>query len=228
MGSLQIVTFTETLRGAVRAAGHAPRWDDERLACALAAESVRAPAAGLSACVLADLAIAVDAGTLTPDGGLAGVVRSGRVEVEGLPPLTVGRGLFELFPRVPGDVRRLRYHLSLNDPTGAPWRLRGTKLVVDEAPGGLMRRIWSETTTLYVLLEPLDHGPGTGAYTGVVQVRPSDFARQLASLRGEPGPAGGLRAVHHFATEFWSAVAEVYLRGGADGTAAGIEAAFDD
>jgi cholesterol oxidase len=170
----------------------------------------------------------------------------------------------------------MRYRLWLREPGGGRWLLRGTKLVVNEAGGGLARRVWTETTTLYVLLAPLPAGspaydsPGAGSsaidspeadspevgspgtdfpdtgtpeagspgagtppaapsYAGVVRVRPLDFLRQLASLHGEPGPGGGLRAVGRLASAFWSVVAEVYLRGGSTaGFAPGIEAAFGE
>jgi hypothetical protein len=104
-----------------------------------------------------------------------------------------------------------------------------------------VRRVWTETTTLYVVLVPLPDGspepgspsPGTGtppaaaSYAGVVRVRPIDFLRQLASVHGEPGPSGELRAVGRLASAFWSVVTEVYLRGGsAAGFTPGIEAAF--
>jgi hypothetical protein len=60
-------------------------------------------------------------------------------------------------------------------------------------------------------------------------VRPLDFVRQLGSLHGEPGPAGGLRAVRRLVSTFWSVVAEVYLRGGATPDfAPGIEVAFGE
>jgi hypothetical protein len=203
----------------------------------------------LSGCVLEDLRIAIDVGAEAADGGLVGVVRSGVVTVEGLPPLAVEHGEFELFPRVPGDARRMRYRLWLRDPGDARWLLRGTKLVVNEVGGGLVRRVWTETTTLYVVLVPLPAGspdtdslgvdcrgagsPGTGtppaapSYAGVVRVRPLDFLRQLACLHGEPGPAGGLRAVGRLASAFWSVLAEVYLRGGSTADfAPGIEAAL--
>ncbi len=247
--STRVVEFRESLRGLLRPADLGPPAPD-RLECAVAAENVLVTVDDvdtLSGCVLEDLRIAIDVGAEAADGGLVGVVRSGVVTVEGLPPLAVEHGEFELFPRVLGDARRMRYRLWLRDPGGARWFLRGTKLVVNEAGGGLVRRVWTETTTLYVVLAQLPDGspgidfpgahspgadsPGTDpppaapSYAGVVRVRPLDFLRQLASLHGEPGPAGGLRAVGRLASAFWSVVAEVYLRGGSD-FAPGIEVAF--
>jgi hypothetical protein len=253
-----VVEFRESLRGLLRPADLGSPVPD-RLECAVAAEYVLVTGDlvtgddvdTLSGCVLEDLRIAIDVGTEAADGGLAGVVRSGMVYVEGLPPLAVEHGEFELFPRVPGDARRMRYRLWLRDPGGARWFLRGTKLVVNEAGGGLVRRVWTETTTLYVVLVPLpaaspevdspeadspgadspaaDAPPAALSYAGVVRIRPRDFLRQLASLHGEPGPAGGLRAVGRLASAFWSVVAEVYLRGGSTADfAPGIEAAFGE
>jgi hypothetical protein len=234
--STRVVQFQESLRGVVRPIDlGAPLAD--RLECAIAAENVMVAADtdttdALSGCVLQDLRIAVDVGTETADGGLPGVVRSGLVYVEGLPVLVVQRGEFELFPRAAGDARRLRYRLWLRDPGGSGWFLRGTKLVVNEAGGGLVGRVWTETTTLYVVLVPLpddSSGPRpASSYAGVVRVRPRDFLRQLGSLRGEPGPGGGIRAVGRLVSAFWSVVAEVYLRGGTPDFAPGIEAAFEE
>jgi hypothetical protein len=230
------VVFEETLRGVVRPADLGPAMPD-RLECAVAAEAVMVPVNEtdpLAGCAL-ELRIAVDAGTRTADGALAGVVRSGMVYVEGCPELTVQYGDFELFPWVAGDARRMRYRLWLRDPNGSRWFLRGTKLVVNEAGGSLPRRVWAETTTLYVVLLPLpddspEPAPGRAppCYAGVVRVRPLDFLRQLGSVRGEPGPAGGLRAVGRLVSAFRSAVTEVYRHGGSPvGFAPGIEAAFD-
>lgn len=237
--STSVVEFRESLRGLLRPADLGSPVPD-RLECAVAAEHVLMSVDDvdtLRGCLLEDLRIAVDAGTEAADGGLVGVVRSGTVYVERLSPLTVEHGEFELFPRVPGDARRMRYRLWLRDPGGTRWLLRGTKLVVNEAGGGLVRRVWTETTTLYVVLMPLPDGspetgfpetgtpPAASAYAGVVRVRPLDFLRQLTSLHGEPGPGGGLRAVGRLASAFKSVVAEVYQRGGSD-FAPGIEVAF--
>jgi hypothetical protein len=235
--SLQIVTFQETLWGFVRMVDLDSPLGDDRLECSIASESVMTAdsADRLRACHLENLKIAVDVGVETADGGLAGVVRSGRVVVEGAAPLAVEYGEFELFPRVAGDARRMRYRLWLRDTSGANWFLRGTKLVVNEIGLGLVRRIWVETTTLYVVIVPLHGGPVERddpqgeASAGVVQVRLTDFIRQLGSLHGEPGPVGGIRAVRRLVSTFWSVIAEVYLR--RKSTAAfppGIEAAFSD
>src|SRR5262249_37279746 len=203
MSSTRFVVFQESLHGLVRPVELESTVDDDRLECAVAAESVLDDAEGLAGCVLADLRIAVDVGTETADGALAGPVRSGRVQVEGMPTLTVHSGEFELFPRVSGDARRMRYRLRLRDPAGAAWFLRGTKLVVNEVGTGRIGRMWAETTTLYLLLFPLPKEPAARVYAGVVRVRPVDLVRQLASVRGEPGPTGGLRAVGRLGTAFW-------------------------
>jgi hypothetical protein len=238
--SISVVVFEESLHGLVRPADVGPAVPD-RLACAIAAESVLTSPGGVSpgevgaplGCALENLRIAVDVGTGTADGGLAGVVRSGVVRVEGRPPLEVQRGDFELFPRVAGDARRMRYRLWLRDPDGSRWFLRGTKLVVNEAGGGLLRRVWAETTTLYLVLVPLPDDAGGPAappsYAGVVRARPLDLLRQLGSLRGEPGPAGGPRAVGRLVSAFRSVIAEVYLHGGPPADfAPGIEVAFGE
>jgi hypothetical protein len=230
MSPTRFVVFQESLHGLVRPVELDSTVDDDRLECAVAAESVLDDNDGLAGCVLADLRIAVDVGTETVDGALAGPVRSGRVHVEGMPILTVHNGEFELFPRVSGDARRMRYRLWLRDPAGTAWFLRGTKLVVNEVGAGRIGRMWAETTTLYIVLFPFHKEPDTPSegpvYAGVVRVHPVDLVRQLASVRGEPGPTGGLRAVGRLGAAFWSVLAEVYLRGGSTDFAPGIEAAF--
>ena len=189
--STRVVEFRESLRGLLRPAGTGPPVPD-RLECAVAAENVLVgadDADAVSGCVLEDLRIAVDVGTEAAGGGLAGVVRSGVVQVEGLPPLAVEHGEFELFPRVPGDARRMRYRLWLREPGGARWLLRGTKLVVNEAGGGLVRRVWTETTTLYVVLAPLPDGsPGTDS-KGAGSPGPDGSPDP-----GSPGPDGSTEA----------------------------------
>lgn len=230
----QFVEFKETLRGFVRAATNAPKPTDDRAAAALSAEAVLLDADGdtLRTCVADDLVIAVDVETETARGGLRGVVRSGALHVQGVPPMRVKHGAFELFTRTPTDGRRLRYRLWLRDADGTNWTLSGTKLVTNNAHGGPARRAWIETTTLYVVLTPDradDRTPSEPGYSGVLQVTIRDFARQLTSLRGEPGPAGGMRAVWRLVSFFQSVLAEVYLHDRADiGFAPGISAAFDE
>jgi hypothetical protein len=190
--STAVVEFRESLRGLLRPADLGPPAPD-RLECAVAAENVLMAGdlvAGddvdaLSGCVLEDLRIALDVGTEAAEGGLAGVVRSGVVHVEGLPPLAVEHGEFELFPRVPGDARRMRYRLWLRDPGGAPWFLRGTKLVVNEAGGGLVHRVWTETTTLYVVLVPLPDC--TPAPNSPAPSAASNFPASVSFATGSPG-----------------------------------------
>src|SRR5262249_26055770 len=111
--STRVVVFKESLHGLVRPADLGSALAD-RVECAIAAETAMVSAGDvdvLFGCALEDLRIAVDVGTQTPDGALAGVVRSGVVHVEGRPALSVQDGDFELFPRVAGDARRMRYRL---------------------------------------------------------------------------------------------------------------------
>jgi len=191
--------------------------------------------------VLRDLEISVDISRSTDDGGLAGVIRNGRVTIDDLFGATVQDGIFELFGRVANDGLRMRYAIVSREPSGQRWLIRGTKLVTNEVPGSLMHRLWTETTTLYITVSPVEgpisfdnfdipkHPPRRPVALGVVRVLPRSFGRQLLSLRGEPVPGGGMEATLRFSWFFLQAARHQYLgRTPDDEDEGGIEAAFAD
>ncbi len=117
---------------------------------------------------------------------------SGWVEWEALGGrLAIERGVFNLLVGEEGaDRKRMRYRLVFADGVGHPVTLVGEKLV-----GGSGRRVWAETTTLYVrvLRGGVEEGGEGGAElvaSGIVRLRPIGFARQLTTFRA----TGGSRA----------------------------------
>ncbi|MFB4295471.1 GMC oxidoreductase [Actinomadura sp. NTSP31] len=122
----------------------------------------------------------------------------------------VERGWFNLFVPDGGEDRRLmKYRLYFTDGAGRPLTLAGHKNVLHGPP----TRIWPDTSTLYVRLleghvpEEAEGGaPVAGA--GVLHIRLTDFARQLATFRttGPDGAEALVRFGRFFGGELW----EVY------------------
>lgn len=98
--------------------------------------------------------------------------------------LAIEYGAFQLLVGAEGTDRKLmRYRLFFRDGVGHPVTLVGEKRV---GPPGL--RLWSDTTTLYVraLRGRVETGAEGGAEpvaSGIVRLRPLDFARQLTTFR---------------------------------------------
>jgi cholesterol oxidase len=135
--------------------------------------------------------------------------------------MPVERGWFNLFVEDSSDdgapARRMLYRLWLRDPGGTPFTFTGHKLIHNEA--GL--DVWPDTTTLYATIlrghVPPDAGetpgageaPGAGEEgvfgSGILFIRPLDFAKQLTTFRAEgPAPVAGLAAFGTlFAGELW-------------------------
>ena len=98
--------------------------------------------------------------------------------------LPIERGVFNLLVgAVDADRREMRYRLFFRDGVGHAVTLAGEKLV-----GGPGLRVSPETTTLPVRLRrgwaeagEKDHAELVAS--GIVRLRPIDFARQLASFR---------------------------------------------
>ena len=129
--------------------------------------------------------------------------------------LPVEDGLFNLFVDEGADVRHMLYRLYFSDSTGRPLTLAGYKNV---RPGPITR-VWPETSTLYIHLlaghVPVDDG-GESASDGVVgsgilHIRPLDFAWQLTTFRSSgPSLGGELRAVDSFGRLFLSELWQVF------------------
>ena len=138
----------------------------------------------------------------------------GRVRCEALGgKLAVESGAFNLFvdDHDPASKRML-YRLFFRDGVGHPLTLAGFK-VVREGSGG---HVWRETTTLYVrvLRGYVEEGEEPGAEvvaSGIMRLRPWDFARQLTTFRaGGPSLAGRIAAVGRFDALFLGALWQVY------------------
>ncbi|RKS69111.1 cholesterol oxidase [Actinomadura pelletieri DSM 43383] len=129
----------------------------------------------------------------------------------------VERGTFNLFVDPSGDAdatvdrRLMRYRLFYTDGEGRARTLSGTKNVLHGPP----TRIWPDTSTLYVRLldgrvgaDEEDEGRAEVVAAGVLNIRLTDFARQLTTFRTS-GPDGAetlLNFGRFFAGELW----EVY------------------
>jgi len=129
--------------------------------------------------------------------------------------LPVERGAFNLF--VEGDepgLKRMLYRLFFRDGVGHPLTLAGFKLVRERSGG----HVWRDTSTLYVrvLRGHVEEGDEPGAEvvaSGILRLRPLDFARQLATFRASgPSPAGRIAAVGRFDALFLGQLWRVYGR----------------
>ncbi len=126
--------------------------------------------------------------------------------------LPVERGIFNLFVDDEPGSKRMLYRLFFRDGAGHPLTLAGFK-VVRERSGG---HVWRDTSTLYtrVLRGHVGEGDEPGAETvasGILRLRPWDFARQLTTFRaGATSPAGRLAALGRFDALFVGQLWQVY------------------
>lgn len=135
---------------------------------------------------------------------LSGTVDAPALSAE---PLVVSDGTLELFGDPdPTGARVMRYRLALATSEGRALRLEGFKVVRDD-PGP---DLWDDTTTLHVTLR--DGTSGLVVGVGVVDLDPTDFARQLATMRVENagGPEGELRWLAEFGRFFLGALWRTY------------------
>jgi cholesterol oxidase len=128
---------------------------------------------------------------------------------------TVDAGVFNLFVDDGPRTRHMLYRLYFSDATGRPLTLAGYKDVRE----GPITRVWPETSTLYVHVLA-GHVPVTdgGASTtegiigsGVLRIRPLDFAQQLTTFRVHgPDRMGKFRAFDAFARLFIGELWQVF------------------
>ena len=129
--------------------------------------------------------------------------------------LPVERGVFNLFVdgHQPGHKRML-YRLFFRDGVGRHLTLTGFKDVREGAGG----HVWRDTTTLYVRVlrghvEAEDEPAAEVVASGIMRLKPRDFARQLATFRaGAASPAGRIAAIGRFDALFLGALWQVYAR----------------
>jgi cholesterol oxidase len=128
---------------------------------------------------------------------------------------TAEAGLFNLFVDEGRHTRHMLYRLYFSDATGRPLTLAGYK----DVRSGRITRVWPETSTLYArILDghfPVTDG-GASATAGVVgsgvlRIRPLDFAWQLTTFRVHgPTRLGELRAFDAFGRLFIGELWQVF------------------
>jgi cholesterol oxidase len=94
--------------------------------------------------------------------------------------LDVEDGQFNLV--VEGDRRRMDYRLQFRDPADSPLTLAGFKQIRD-APGS---DLWTDMSTLFARIHAGHALDAAIVATAILQIHPSDFAKQLTSFRVSP------------------------------------------
>ncbi len=116
----------------------------------------------------------------------------------------VERGIFNLFaPGARPDRTTMRYRLWFADAEDHPVTLSGYKDIGDD-PGF---DLWKDTTSLFTTLlaghvEAGDDEHAPVLARGVIVIQPLDFAKQLTTFRGQPGPL--LRFARAFVGTLWA------------------------
>ena len=155
------------------------------------------------------LAAQADGGIRDPEA-LPAAVTEGYIRCDAFPgELRVRTGSFEAFvPTAQTEPRdalhlRMRYHLALDGPGGRAYLLEGFKLVEND-PG---YDSWSDTTTLFFRIrdgaEPVA--------TGVLQISPLAFMRQLTTFRATgPTLSARLHALARYQVYFAASLVRTY------------------
>ena len=159
------------------------------------------------------LTIAVDdiarfAGDPRREAGAFGWIQSdalgGRLPVE--------HGVFNLFVDTEPGVKHMLYRLFFRDSVGHPLTMSGFKLVRDDAGFD----VWRDTTTLFTRVyrghvSAAEEESAELVASGVLRIRMRDFAKQLTTFRGGPGPVAGLGAIARFGIIFMRQLFEAYV-----------------
>jgi cholesterol oxidase len=176
-GGPEVVAFTEQMKGFVRFGADAPEQD-----------------------LMFELRLAIhDLDDPEHPASATGVVRCDALGGE----RPVRRGWFRLF--VGDRDKRMHYWLHLEDGEGHPVTLKGHKVVRDDEG---VDDVWRDTSTLHVELlhgHVALHGEGAAFATGVLRIKPLDFARQLTTFEGRPADVARFGAL--FAGELWETYA---------------------
>jgi cholesterol oxidase len=136
----------------------------------------------------------------------------GTVEAPALSPrpLVATAGRFQLFVADPEttSARLMRYEMQLTSEEGRRFSLSGYKRATAASP----REMWTQLTTLFVTLHEtsLPSRPQVG--TGVLTIRPEDFAKQMTTVDviGARGQPEKLRANARFQAFFVKSLAQIY------------------
>ena len=125
--------------------------------------------------------------------------------------LEVRQGWFHLFVEAGehGERKLMKYRLFMEDGEGHPITLRGYKDVEND-PG---LDLWPDTSTLFTHIykghvEPEGDDRAEIVATGILHIRPTDFAVQLTTLR--VSPAHRVDAIGRFGALFAGDLWEVY------------------
>jgi cholesterol oxidase len=125
--------------------------------------------------------------------------------------LEVQRGWFNLFVEAGerGERKLMKYRLFMEDGEGHPITLRGYKDVEND-PG---LDLWPDTSTLFTHIykghvEPDGDDTAEIVATGILHIRPTDFAVQMTTLRVHP--AHRVDAIGRFGVLFAGDLWEVY------------------
>jgi cholesterol oxidase len=125
-------------------------------------------------------------------------------------PLSVSGGTFNLFVDDADHVneRRMQYRMVLRSSGGNQWYFDGFKRV----RGGNPLHAWPETSTLYITIHQGGDASGEIVGRGVLHIRPSDFQKQLTTLKvtGAAGAAERLSIIYQFGRLFAGTLYEAY------------------
>jgi cholesterol oxidase len=126
--------------------------------------------------------------------------------------LTVTDGHFHLFTVDPDAVntRRMWYRMKLHSAEGGTYYFEGYKRIQNRQ--GL--NVWRDTTTLFITVYRGDDREGPVLGTGILKIAPSDFLKQLTTMRvfNAANSAERLRLTAEFGKFFAGQLFEVYVR----------------
>jgi cholesterol oxidase len=131
-------------------------------------------------------------------------------------PLMANRGTFNLFVQDEQDaaIRYMRYRVVLQSAEGRQYFLDGHK-VAHDGPGF---DVWKDTTTLFVDVYEGPGKVGTPLLKGVLRISPTDFAKQMTTMKvlNVPGRLDRLKWQARFGKFFAGSLFQVYgpLTGG--------------
>ncbi len=129
-------------------------------------------------------------------------------------PLTVTHGSFNLFQLFPNqvDVRHMNYRMRLTAEDGRHFFFSAFKSVPeDHSP----LQIWHDTSTLYVTLYDGENQQAPVLASGVMHIRPSDFAVQMTTMKVTNASSNAQRLDalwrfgRHFAGVLWDSYGSV-------------------
>lgn len=136
-----------------------------------------------------------------------GLVGTAKVPALSAEPLQMRGGRFQLLEPDPETInaRRMHYRARLIADNGQEWLFSGVKLIHDDAG----RDLWRDTTTLYITLATTE---GRLCGRGVLEIRLTDFARQLTTIKAinPDDVVDGLRLASRFGAFFVGALWDVY------------------